>query len=79
MATHQVYEVLPGLLAKPVIASVAVSGHCERSEAIYFSVANRRFGLASMLTQRRLRPTCDPRLEKLALFKTLRCAVSCLC
>ena len=38
MATLQVYEVLPGLLAKPVIASAAkqslvaaVAGHCERS------------------------------------------------
>ena len=69
MATLQVYVVLPGFLAKPVIArravpkqslAAAVSGHCERSEAISFSVANRRFGLASMLTQRRLRPTCDP-------------------
>ena len=93
MATLPVYVVLPGLLAKPVIALdviarhavpkqslvAAVAGHCERSEAISFSVAKRRFGLASMLTQRRLRPTCDPRLEKLALFKILRCPVSCLC
>ena len=38
MATLQVYVVLPGLLAKPVIASAAkqslvaaVAGHCERS------------------------------------------------
>ena len=44
--------------------------HCERSEAISFSVANRRFGLASMLAQRRLRPTCASRLEKLALFES---------
>ncbi len=86
MATLPVYEVLPGLLAKPVIASAAkqslvaaVAGHCERSEAISFSVANRRFGLASMLTQRRLRPTCDPRLEKFAMFKILRCPESRHC
>ena len=30
--------------------------------------ANRRLGLASMLAQRRLRPTCAARPEKLALF-----------
>jgi len=33
--------------------------HGERSEAIFCKYPRRKLGLASMLTQRRLRPTCS--------------------